>query len=88
MKDIPINRKLKEELSAHFSSGGTVNNVKGELARVSMVSRLQCHEFWKRRVQEKPITNKQAAREHCAIYQCPGPGRDHCPITGNCHCPS
>lgn len=49
MKDKPITRKDKEELSAHFSRGGTVHNVAGELARVPMKSREVCHEFWKKK---------------------------------------
>lgn len=48
MKAIQLTRKIKEQLSAHFSKGGTVDNVAGDLARVSLSERQQCFKYWEK----------------------------------------
>jgi hypothetical protein len=30
---------------------------------------------------------KRRTTERCCQYECPGPRADHCPVTGNIHCP-
>lgn len=48
MKAIQATRKIKNALSEHFSNGGTVDNVQGDLKRVDRAVRQQCFEFWKK----------------------------------------
>lgn len=47
MKDLVLTRKLKQALSEHFSKGGTVTDVQGDLKRVSMQDRQKCFDYWK-----------------------------------------
>jgi hypothetical protein len=47
MKNLPLTKKLKEALSDHFDSGGTVAEVPKELIGITIQDRTKCFEYWK-----------------------------------------